>query len=192
MFRLGCVVMIAACAAPSPASLTNVDDLVGTWRFLPHDPSRTPVEERELVELRADGHYTITNRHGPQSGTFELDGNELTIYSPSGSWISTGVAASADRLLTDAVFRTDGSADLVGTWTGTQSSPQVTTTIELELRPDGTAHVRQTGSLSGDDQATWQLEDPFAILTFTDPVRERAFPVLPGVAIGEWMYERLP
>jgi hypothetical protein len=189
------VAVVGACAQQQSTQQPPPVDpgaIVGTWRFLPRDPTRTPPEEREVVELAADGGYAIRNRRGTQTGTYELDGAYLTIGADTDAWITTGIAASADRLLIDAVFPAAVGADgLVGTWAGAQSSPQATTEIEIELRGDGSARVSQSGSLEGEDAATWAMEEPFAVLTFDHPTRAKAFGAIPGVAIGEWMYERL-
>ncbi|MBX3162823.1 MAG: hypothetical protein KF773_43075 [Deltaproteobacteria bacterium] len=197
MTRVVFLIAMAACAQPQPSTQPPAVDaatLVGSWRYLPFDPARTPPDQREVLELADDGTYAIRNRRGTQTGAYELDGNYLTLGAGTSAWIVTGVAATAERLLVDAVFPTSapGRGGLAGTYAGEQSSAQATTDIELDLRADGTARVRQTGTLVADDEATWVEDGDFAVLTFSNPTRNKAFGTLPGLAIGEWMYERLP
>jgi hypothetical protein len=187
MQRVMLLLLVACATEPAPPS--NPESLFGTWRYLPADPTRTPVEERQLVTFTDDGTYEIADPDGTQAGTFRYDAGELTITTSDG-FIATGVAATETHLVIDALFPR-GDADVAGTWVGTQSSPIATSTITLELRADGTAHLGQVGSFEADDEATWTLADPFAVLTFTSPTRSRSFPVLPGLAIGEWLYERM-
>jgi hypothetical protein len=184
-------VMLLSClvACATEASSPPPAELIGTWRYLPSAPERTPVEERQLVTFADDGTYEIAEPDGTQAGTFRYDDGELTITTGDG-FIATGVAATETHLVIDALFPR-GGADVAGTWVGTQSSPIATSTITLELRADGTAHLGQVGSFEADDEATWTLADPFAVLTFTSPTRSRSLPVLPGLAIGEWLYERI-
>ena len=90
------------------------------------------------------------------------------------------------------MFPTGETDGLVGTWSGTQSTESATSVTELELRADGSGHLVQTGSSSDDVDATWIHDDPYAVITFMGVTRPRSLPTIPGVAIGEWLYERLP
>ena len=184
-------VVFAACAA-TPDLVPPPPDhgLLGSWRFMPRDPAM-PLEDRELLAFTADGRYSIRDRAELTVGSFEIAGDDLTLHTSSG-WITTGIAVSSNRLLVDALFATGDNAGLVGTWRGAQSSDLAQTEIELVLRPDGTAHLRQTGSLTDDAEATWIHEDPYALLTFTERTRPKPFPALLGIAVGEWLYERVP
>jgi hypothetical protein len=187
------LILCAACAEDSlPVQVPTSDDLVGTWRYMPFYPDRTPVEERELVVFGADGRYSITDEDGAQSGTYELAGHDVTIRSSTGAMITTGVAVKADRLIIDALFPSGPSDGLIGTWTGVQSSGTESSVVALELRTDGTAHFEQTGSLSEAEDATWIRDDPYALVMFTSTTRTKSYPALPDFAIGEWLYERVP
>ena len=186
------ILLFAACAAdPAPVQVPS-DDLVGTWRYLPVDPSRTPLDERELVVFGADGLYSIRDSRGAQSGSYEVDGHDLTIHSSTGGEITTGFAARADRLIIDALFPMGPSDGLIGTWTGVQSSETESSVVALELRTDGTAHFEQTGSIMEQADATWIRDDPYAVVMFSGTTRSKSYPALPDVAIGEWLYERVP
>jgi hypothetical protein len=187
MQRVMLLLLVACATEPAPPS--NPESLFGTWRYLPADPTRTPVEERQLVTFAEDGTYTIEDPSDVQTGRYQLAGHDLTITMADG-FITTGVAATDDRMVIDALFP-QGDIEIAGTWIGTQSAPDVTSTITLELDADGTAHLGQSGTLSGEDDATWLHADPFMVLTFANPTRTRAMPVLPGVALGEWLYERM-
>jgi hypothetical protein len=187
------LLVVCACASEAAVPLPS-GDVIGTWRHLPHDPTRTAIEEREVVELRADGSYSIVKRggRGIDRGTYVIDGNALTIRSHAGGWITTGFAATEELLVIDALFPEDIDDDgFVGTWRGAQSSSVASTEIRFELRRDGTARMEQTGALSEALEVTWRHDAPFVLVTFTQPTRTRALPALPGIAIGEWLYERI-
>lgn len=181
--------LVAACAA-EPAPLPDTAP-IGTWRYLPHDPTRTPVEERETVELRDDGAYAIRDRRGVDTGTYRIDGNDLTIESSAGGKITTGFAATDDLLIVDALFPARDDMDLVGTWTGTQSSDGTVTGVTLVLRDDGSARIEQTGTYRDAADARWFYAEPYVVVTLAGSTRGKAMPVLPGVAIGDWLYERV-
>jgi hypothetical protein len=187
------IVLCAACAEESlPVPVPPSGDLIGTWRYMPFYPDRTPVDEREIVVFGADGLYSISDADGSQSGSYEIDGHDLTIHSSAGGWITTGVAVTADRMIIDALFPAGPSDGLIGSWTGVQSSETESSVVALELRTDGTAHFEQTGSLSEAEDATWIHDDPYALVMFTGSTRTKAYPALPDFAIGEWLYERIP
>lgn len=184
----------AACAAEPAPPTPQTGDAVGTWRFLPHDPTRTPVDERQVLELHGDGTYAIRDRHGTETGSYELDGHDLTMRPRTGGFVTTGFAATADRLLADALFPDGARADadsVIGRWIGGQASSQTSTEVALELRADGTAHLEQTGELADAADGTWSEDAPYVLLTFASTSLTKPFPVLPGIALGEWLYERI-
>jgi hypothetical protein len=185
------IVLVAACATdPELVPPPPDHSLIGAWRYIPRS-SETPVDERQVLEFDAEGRYSIRGPHDAESGTFNLEGNDVTLRSSTGGWVTTGYAVTADRLIVDALFPADGTDGLVGTWIGTQSSDQTTSLIELSLRADGTAHLGQTGSFSDDVEATWIHVAPYAVITFAGMTRPKSFPALLDVAIGEWLYERI-
>lgn len=190
MHRVLLVLTLSACAVEAPLPPAD-HELIGSWRLIP-TKAETPLEQREVLVFGADGRYTKQSLRSADAGRFELDGNDVTILPGAGGWISTGFAVTPDRLIFDALFPTGETDGLVGTWTGTQSTADVTSVLELELRADGTGHLVQTGSLSDDINATWIRSDPYAVVTFEGVTRPRSLPSLPGIAIGEWLYERIP
>lgn len=190
MYRVLVVLAVSACAV-EPTLPPPDHELIGTWRLVP-TRSDVPIEKREVLVFGADGRYTKQTQRGADAGSFEIDGNGVTILPGAGGWISTGFAVTPDRLIFDALFPTSDIDGLVGTWSGTQSTADVTSVLELELRADGTGHLVQTGSLSDDINATWIRNDPYAVITFEGVTRPRSLPALPGIAIGEWLYERVP
>jgi hypothetical protein len=190
MHRVLLVLTLSACAVDAPLPPAD-HELIGIWRLIP-TKAETPIEQREVLVFGADGHYTKQNLRNADAGRFELDGNDVTILPTAGGWISTGFAVTPDRLIFDALFPVGETDGLVGTWSGTQSTADVTSVLELELRADGTGHLVQTGSLSDDINATWVRSDPYAVVTFEGVTRPRSLPSLPGIAIGEWLYERIP
>jgi hypothetical protein len=182
------LILFAACAEESlPVEVPPSGDLVGTWRYMPFYPDRTPVEEREIVVFGADGLYSIRDPDGSQSGSYELAGHDITIRSSAGAWITTGVAVNGDRLIIDALFPAGPSDGLIGTWgaeleTDTRSSRW---SCGPTARP-----FEQTGTLRR--EATWIQDDPYALVMFAGTTRTKAYPALPDFAIGEWLYERVP
>lgn len=190
MYRVLLGLVVSACGVE--ATLPPPDHgLIGTWRYV-SPRADTPVDQLEVLEFGADGHYSKRDRRGVQTGTFEIEENEVTISSSASGWITTGYAVTSDRLIVDALLPSGETDGLVGTWIGGQSTGDATSVIELELRADGTGHLVQTGSWSDDVNTTWIREDPYAVITFEGVTRPRSFPALPGVAIGEWLYERVP
>lgn len=190
MHRVLLVLVVSACSVDAPLPPPD-HGLIGSWRLIPAKPE-TPIEQREVLVFGADGRYTKQNLRKADAGRFELEGNDITIEPSAGGWISTGYAVTEDRLIFDALFPVGETDGLVGTWAGTQSTADVTSVLELELRADGTGHLVQTGSLSDDINATWIRIDPYAVVTFEGVSRPRSLPSLPGIAIGEWLYERMP
>lgn len=190
MHRVLLVLVMSACTV-EPALPPHDHELIGSWRLIP-TKADTPVDQLEVLVFGADGRYTKQNRRSADAGRFELEGNDITILPTAGGWISTGYAVTSDRLIFDALFPVGDTDGLVGTWSGTQSTADVTSVLELELRADGTGHLVQTGSLADDIDATWIRSDPYAVITFEGVTRPRSLPSLPGIAIGEWLYERLP
>lgn len=190
MLRALLLLAVSACGVESPLPPPD-HELIGTWRFVP-TRSTTAVEEREVLVFGADGHYSMTDPRSAKTGTFEIAGNDVTITSSAGDWITTSYAATHDRLIVDALLPAGETDGLVGTWVGAQSTSKSTSVMELELRADGTGHLLQTGSWSDDVSATWLRADPYAVITFDGATRPRSLPALPGIAIGEWMYERVP
>lgn len=183
------LVFVAACAAePTPPPPDH--ELLGSWRYVPQDPT-TPADDRQVLVFAADGRYSIREGDELQTGAFEIAGDALTLHTSRG-FVTTGVAITSTHLLVDALFPAGDNAGLVGTWIGAQSSAVADTQIELVLRADGTAHLSQTGSLADDIDATWVQQEPYAVLTFAGTTRPKLFPALPGIAIGEWLYERAP
>jgi len=190
MSRALLVLTLSACA--TEPTLPPLDHgLIGTWRIVP-SRADVPIDQREVLVFGADGHYSMIKRTGAQEGTFEIEDNDVTILSSAGGRITTGYAVTPDRLIVDALLPTSATDGLVGIWSGTQSSDEGTSVIELELRADGTGHLVQTGSWSDDLAATWIRDDPYAVITFEGVTRPRSLPALPGIAIGEWLYERVP
>jgi hypothetical protein len=185
------VVVVAACAADDPTPPPAGHGLLGTWRYVSLRQD-TPLEDRQLLVFGADGRYSLRDRGGVESGVFEIAGDDVTIRSNAGRWVTTGYAVTHDRLIVDALFPAGETDGLIGIWTGVQSTNDASSTIELALRPDGTAHLSQTGSLTDDVDAIWTHEDPYAVITFAGVPRPKSFPAFAGVAIGEWLYERLP
>ena len=184
-------VVLVACANPVEVTPPPPDHgLLGSWRYVPRDPT-LPLEDRELLAFGSDGRYTIRDGADVSSGQFEIAGDDLTLHGDLG-WITTGFAVTAEHLLVDALFPTGDNTGLTGTWRGAQSSASDHTEIELVLRDDGTAHLRQIGSLADETEATWIEEDPYALVTFANKTRPKPFPALAGLAIGEWLYERVP
>ena len=184
-------VVMAACAQPVELTPPPADHgLLGSWRYVPRDPT-TPLEDRELLELAADGRYTIRDGAELTTGGFEIAGDDLTLHMGTG-WITTGFAVTAEHLVVDALFPTGDNTGLTGTWRGAQSSDVAHTEIELVLRGDGSAHLRQIGSLADETDATWIEEGPYALVTFANKTRPKPFPALLGLAVGEWLYERVP
>ena len=192
MCRVLLLLIISACAVePTPPSPPPPDHgLIGTWRFVPLSAD-VAVEQRQVLVFGADGRYSMTDPRTAEAGRFEIDGNDVTISSSAGGWIMTNYAVTAERLIVDALLPVGETDGLVGTWIGSQSSDQATSAIELELRADGTGHLVQTGSEADDVNATWVRDDPYAVITFEGRTRARSLPTLLGVAIGEWLYERV-
>ena len=187
---LASVLSIAACAAePVP---DTIGDIVGTWRYIPADPDAGPIEERQVAWFAADGAYEIRDARGVQTGRYAIEGRDVTITATTGAWVTTSFAATPDRLIVDAMFP-DGDCDgLVGTWRGAQASNLASAEVTLELRADGSARLEQTGPAAEDLPGTWADIAPYAVITFAGTTFAKPFPALPDVAIGEWLYERVP
>jgi hypothetical protein len=183
------VIALASCVS-EPAAIPQSGDFVGTWRYRPYDPTRTAVEDREVVELRADGTYAIRDKRSTEVGTYVVADGAITTHASTGQTIVTGVAATADALIIGAMFAGGDNDGVLGTWVGKQVVADATTMTELVVAGDGTAHVVETADITRTADATWVEEDPFVVVTFTDPTRTKPLPVLPGVAIGSWLYER--
>jgi hypothetical protein len=191
MCRVLLLLIISACAVePTPPPPPPDHGLIGTWRYVPVRAD-IAVDQRQVLVFGADGRYSMHDPRSAEAGTFEIAGNDVTISSSASSWITTGYAVTSDRLIVDALLPVGATDGLVGTWIGSQSSDQATSAIELELRADGTGHLVQTGSESDDVNATWVRDDPYAVITFEGRTRARSLPTLLGVAIGEWLYERV-
>ncbi|MBA3454685.1 MAG: hypothetical protein H0T42_16480 [Deltaproteobacteria bacterium] len=190
MVRALIVLTLSACA-PEATPPPPDHGLLGSWRYVPARAD-VPVEQRQVLVFGADGRYSMTDSRSVEAGSFAIDDNEVTISSSASGEITTGYAVTEDRLIVDALFPAGDTDGLVGTWVGAQSTADATSVIELELRADGTGHLVQTGSSTDDIDATWIRVDPYAVITFDGVTRPRSFPALPGIAIGEWLYERIP
>lgn len=191
MCRALLLLIISACAVePAPSPPPPDHGLIGTWRYVPVRAD-VAIDQRQVLVFGADGRYSMTDPRSAEAGTFEIEGDDVTISSSARGWIRTNYAVTPDRLIVDALLPTGETDGLVGTWSGAQSTEQETSVLELELRADGTGHLVQTGSASDDVNATWIEDEPYTVITFEGRTRPRSLPTLVGVAIGEWLYERI-
>lgn len=188
------LVVICGCAAgdnwaPPPA------ELVGTWRYMPKlSIGDVPVAERQVVRFDGDGKYEIRSTHGDQDGVFRVDDSALTIDPGGGKWITTGFAVTEDRLIVDALFPVGDVDGTTGTWEGSQRAAAGASTETLVLADDGTAALAQTGPGAETLVGTWTHVGADVVFTYPagngTPIGKHYQEVV-GVAVGEWMYERV-
>jgi hypothetical protein len=194
----------AACCVLSTACLGDDDhppggpppaELIGTWRYLPKlSIGEVPIEERQLVTFAPDGHYEIRSQRGVERGWFSVEDHDLTIDPGDDAWVTTSYAATGDRLLVDAMFPIDEVDGSIGVWSGAQSAGAGASTVTLTLGADGSAVREQTGPAASIVDGTWTHVGDDVVFTYHTqsgtPV-DRRYQEIVGVAVGEWLYERV-
>jgi hypothetical protein len=170
-------------------------ELVGTWRYLPKQSiGDVPEAERQVVTFAADGSYEIRAIDDVESGHFVAHGRDLTIDPGGDHWITTNYLATADRLLVDAMFPVGAVDGTAGVWRGAQSADAGSATVTLTFDPDGGGRLEQTGPATTDVDGTWTHVGDDVVFTYLSrsgtPVPKR-YQEVPGVAVGEWLYERI-
>lgn len=196
--KISALVLAALAATGCPSSDDPVlgGDVVGRWRQLPNAASE-PLADPAVTEFRADGTYEVTGGEYSDTGTWEVDGELITMTTDKAGLLGpleVSFRATPDRLQMPAHIP-DGDADgFVGTW---RSTGNVTVTWEgqtamalgeatLAIRADGTASQRHAVEVVGSTEpppppvehdGTWRAVGDDIVITL-DPETDDEF-VLP-------------
>jgi hypothetical protein len=175
----------AADASPDSASASPF--VVGTWRELPSSPASD-----EFI-IHPDGSYMFVEDGVVESGAWAADDKLLTLTAQQGS-VTTTYVATDHRFLYYAMFAVGVTNGAVGTWRGELTVFGIGVTNTLELRADRTSRreKQQDAEPLEIHEGTWTLENDHVVVTeqTPQPHSERLW-LLPGVALGAYVYERL-
>lgn len=176
---------LAATGCPSSDEPSLGGDVVGRWRTLPNAAADDPQADPAVTEFRADGTYEVTGGAGPDTGTWEVDGDLITVTSDEAGLvgpIAYSFQATADRLRLPA-YTPEGDHDgFVGTWHNTVNltvtwEGQTSTALgegTLAIRADGTASQRYDVEVVGapeqppppeEDEGTWRAVGDDIVIT---------------------------
>ena len=180
------VALVTACGGDGG----NGEELVGTWTGASFfGPVSMTFDADGTVDLSSDG--------GAATGTWETDGDRLTLVGlPFDSQRVTSRYVIAGDSFMFASLSPDGDVDgVVGTWHGETIEDDVTRATTLELANGGTGHITFDGEVPGivvDTDLTWELDPGLLRLDWTagSSSTRRTYFVIPDVAIGGMLLER--
>lgn len=167
---------------------------VGRWRQIPPS-SLVPEAERAILTIGADHTYVTVDPNTTTNATWQLTAdNQLVIASP-GSTSTAPYYLGNGNLMVEAGFPVGQVNGVVGTWKGDVISDGLHFILTMVLNPDMTvAYSVAAPNGTGHFEGTWQLDGTTVRLTGTlngNPAILYA-KVIPDVALGSYLYERLP
>lgn len=180
-------------------SHTGSGSLVGTWRRLDPQAANTPVPEREVLTLMADGTMRDESYgQAPVADTWTADDRSLTLpgtgFQPASAQATTNFVVTADRLVTCAVFPQGAITGAVGTWKGRRIVDGYDFEETIILRADMTATWTLADTGGGNPTVREGMWKRAAgdILYYEPANMTAAFIVgeLPGLALGH-VWERI-
>jgi hypothetical protein len=162
-------------------------DVVGAWgNGDPDDPY--------VIEFRDDGTYEATEEDEIETGTWEADGDDLTLISDEDGDSYRAPYVVDGELLMVAAALPDGDVDgVVGTWRAdirqTEDALAIETAVAFVIDADGTGGLSYDSSDDERDQAyegTWVLGAGDLAFTFEAEFGTVTLhsAVIPDVAIG--------
>jgi len=184
-----------ASSVDAPIDAVSGPPFVGRWRDL--DKS-IPESQRAVATFGADGTYTLMKQGSTQTGSWTVDrSGELTLS--LGPYVTTApYYVTSDRLAT-ATMEPVGEVDgIIGEWEGPATATGTRIVSNLVFRADGTQTFTRSyeGTMTvWEGTYTYMPERSYIFMTFTSPgAPQNAVYVrtIPDVVIADQVFERLP
>jgi hypothetical protein len=128
-----------------------------------------------------------------ETGTYDSTATVLTTVATNGSVREQTYAIDGDLLIVPALLPQAPASGPIGTWVGSSSHDHDMGTSELDIRVDGTMTYTSAETHHG----TWtytssELVTQLADVGTPDEQVYVAWQMLPGLAVGNPLFERLP
>ncbi len=193
--------LVGACTDPDPgpAPVPGPVPIVGTWRIRLPSGEAPDVTDVQEITFSLDGTYTSSA--SPQTAAYQLVGDRLRTYNPSGTGYRETEYERRNELVVFHALRPVGDVvELVGVWQGTEVFDSEREHVEadwgLELRADGTARY-SLGNTAQDfaREGSWTRDPDGWWLRFEAddagvPLGQH-FAILNDTTIGKYSYMKI-